>query len=129
MPSFRFTAIRSNEIDYRRPDASTRTLTLVDALAAGGDSVKVAIIWQDLIQAEIDKEDRLDSLPVDDPEHDDNFTNLAQAEAFFATLYPAGNVFIERRQGVLWRVTRNEVVGVTWDAVNSVYNVKVSTIG
>ena len=70
---------------------------------------------------------RLDSLPTEDPEHSDNFNSLTQAKALFALAYPSGNVFIERRQGVLWRVTRNEVVGVTWNG--SAYQVKVSSSG
>ena len=127
MPSFHFLDVRGAEIDYRRPDRSTRTLTLADVVDGAPD--KIAIAWQELIQAEIDKEDRLDSLPTEDPEHADNFQNLRQAEDFYATKYPAGNAFPEQRQGVLWRVTRPEVVEITWDAVNSVYNVKVSVVG
>ena len=124
MPSFRFTAVRADEIDYRRPDATTRTLTLADVAVPDGDPVKIAVAWQALIQAEIDKEERLDSLPLDDPER--NFKNLSEAQAFFASEYPAGNVFIEKRTGALWRITRNEVVSITWDVA---YDVKVSTVG
>ncbi len=129
MTSLRFTDVDSGNstITYRRPDGTFRTLTLLDA--PGQDTNEdAAAAFQNLIQkTDIDAEVNLSDLPVDDPEHRDNFQNLNAAKEFFAALY-GNKVFIETRPpgNQFWRITRIEVVRITWDAVNSVYNVKVS---
>ena len=99
-----------------------RSVTLADIAVVDGDQVKIAAAYQFLIQNQIDVERAQSDLPLDDPERDFRAQD-------FETLYPAGNVFLERRGPDVIRVTRNEVVRITWDSVNSVYNVGVSTVG
>ncbi len=133
MPSFRFTEVRHvlGEFDIVHPLTGPDTITPADVGGDPSSQIGLANLVEAFIQQTIDLEDNLDDLPVEDPEHRDNFNNFKQVETFFENLYPAGNVTVEVRQpgNQWWRVTRNEVVSVTWDAVNSVYNVKVSTVG
>ncbi len=133
MPSLQFTNVDSGnrEITYRRPDGTFRTLTLLDAPGQETDE-EIAAAFQNVIQiTDIDVEFNLADLPLDDPEHRDNFQNFNAAVAFFEATYPSGNVFLDTRPpgNQWWRITRNEVVSVIWDAANSVYQVKVSTVG
>lgn len=124
MPSFQFKEVfhDQNEIDYELADRVSRSVTLADIAVTDGDQVKIAAAYQFLIQGQIDSEIVQSDLPLDDPERDFRARD-------FEDLYPAGNVFLERRGPNLIRVTRNEVVRISWDSVNSVYNVGVSTVG
>ncbi len=133
MPSFRFTEVRHvlGEFDIDHPLAGPSTITPADVGGDPSNQVGLSQLVEAFIQISLDLEINLDDLPVEDPEHRDNFTNFNQAETFFEDLYPAGNVTVEVRQpgNQWWRITRSEIVRVTWDAVNSVYIVKVSTVG
>lgn len=124
MPSFKFKDVRtdSNEIDYELGDRTSKQITESDTKIIDGDRTKMAVEFQAKIQSQIDSVILQDDLPRDDVER--GFT-----AGDFEDAYPNGNVFLEIRGSDLVVVTRNEVVSVTFDSVNGVYNVKVSDVG